>query len=78
MKRYVARVTFPGIRPAHKNFFVGQAQAMSLSTGVARAMRDVVRQLHAEKKAHRIHLSNKSCEVKITLVWNKISEQKGE
>ncbi len=53
-KRVAVRATFPELRPAHANLFTGTAVASSVSAGIGRSMREVMKRLREARKAKRV------------------------
>lgn len=54
IKRVAIRATFPELRPAHANFFVGSASGTSSAAAISRAIREVFAKVREARKARRI------------------------
>ncbi len=53
-KRVAVRAIFPELRPAHANLFTGTAVASSVSAGIGRSMREVMKRLRDARKVKRV------------------------
>lgn len=53
-RRFCVKAVFLDLRPAHANYFVGFSEAGSISAGIGRAMRDIMKKLRQAREAKKV------------------------